>query len=90
MTAGVWTEYLAGGCWRTDADGTVWTIAPDGSGGVALAMRYRDHRLTSRHTDVEAAKRHAADMVVMFAAQSLRDYPAADITAAAPEQNALL
>jgi protein gp37 len=71
---------------RRDRDGIEWTIRRwDDLGnrgivgafcdsGVVLRMTYRDHRLVSQHADVEAAKKHADDLLASWRANSLREY----------------
>lgn len=68
--------------YRQDADGSRWTIRRthpkavfDGS-LYTLTCEYRQHRVTSSHFTIEAAKAHCADVERSWEARSLRDYRA--------------
>lgn len=65
--------------YRQDADGTRWTIrrAREGvSGGpvYTLTCEYRQHRASTSHFTVDAAKAHVDDLIASWTARTLRDY----------------
>lgn len=64
--------------YRQDADGSQWTIRrTKGTSGTplyTLTCEYRQHRVTSQHLTIDAAKAHCGDVERSWEAQSLRDY----------------
>lgn len=64
--------------YRQDLDGTRWTIRrlPGTSGNpiYTLTCEYREHRFTSSHFSIEAAKKHTDDLIASWTAGSMRGY----------------
>lgn len=64
--------------YRQDADGTRWTIrrlkGTSGSPIYTLTCEYRQHRMTSSHFSIEAAKAHCDDIERSWRSQTMRQY----------------
>jgi hypothetical protein len=64
--------------YRQDVDGTRWTIrrlpGTSGSPVYTLTCEYRQHRVTSSHFSIEAAKAHCEDIERSWCSRSLREY----------------
>lgn len=77
-TIGQWTGIRV--LRRIDRDGTQWTIRAVSGARVCgcplytLICEYRQHRVTSQHLTIEAAKAHCGDVERSWEATSLREY----------------
>jgi hypothetical protein len=66
---------------RRDPGGALWIIRPatwvdnhSRAGGFVLTCLYREHRTTSWHPTIDAAKIHRTDIVRSLQARTLADY----------------